>query len=246
MNNSGVNLSASIRADIWTRWEQVAPPRMRAFGQPPIDTCPLDPAARYIWNNQLSAALMPALHTFEVCFRNAVHASLEDAHATASWFDTPNFLQPDEFRQVSKAKAGLVRLGRTVTSDRVVSELMFGFWCSLMNGPYERAVFRPCMARRLARLPAPYRTRSALRSKLEQFRKLRNRVFHHEPIWGYTNLEATEAELWSFAEALYPEFSMLSRDQTNFSNVLHNQFASCKMSLEACIANRIQQGLIQP
>ena len=39
-------------------------------------------------------------------------------------------------------------------------------------------------------IPRKQRTRSQLASRLHEIRLLRNRVFHHEPLWNRTNINA--------------------------------------------------------
>ncbi|RYD79184.1 MAG: hypothetical protein EOP84_13360 [Verrucomicrobiaceae bacterium] len=203
--------SLQDRTTVWNRWEQVAPLRMTAFCKPSIDTCPLDPAARYIWGNHLAAAIMPAMHTFEIAYRNSIHASLSTYYGQADWYDRQSLLLPDELKFVRDAKRKLRRASKPETPDAIVAELMLGFWCALLNSPYDTSVYRPCLSRGFKKLPPHLQSRTTLHSKVIAFKDLRNRVFHHEPIWNIVGLDQTEGELWALAEALYPEFSILSK-----------------------------------
>jgi hypothetical protein len=131
------------------------------------------------------------------------------------------------------------------TPDDIVAEVMFGFWCTLLNGPYEPDIFIPCLSHNFRNLPAPYRVRGAFAAKVIQFKDVRNRVFHHEPIWNYPGIDQIEAELWTFAEALYPEFSILSQDQSQFQTIFHDRL-SRKQALDQCVATCVAQGRIHP
>lgn len=234
------------RAEIWARWQDVAPPRMSVYADA-RDTCPLDPAGRYIWANHLSAAISPALHTFEIAFRNAIHSSLTDYYRRADWFNVPRMFKADELKKVSKAKQNALskarRKGRNLTPDDVIAEFMFGFWSSLLNAPYDTKVFRPCLARRFRSLPAPFLQRTDLHSKVLEFSRVRNRVFHHEPIWNFPGIEQIEAELWSLSEALYPEYGILSQQQARFQGLFHDR-ASFKTALEHHLSECLSEGRI--
>ncbi len=76
--------------------------------------------------------------------------------------------------------------------DRIVAELPFGFWVGLFNREYEVGPDRPVgqvtLWPSLARDVVPYgprglRVRSVLSEQLGRFRTLRNRAYHHEPVW---------------------------------------------------------------
>ncbi len=241
-------LSPLERTRIWQKWEAVAPSRMAAFVEL-TDSCPLEPAGRYIWATHLSASIAPALHTFEVALRNAMHSALSDYYQRADWYAIPQFFQPQEGglikTAIGNAKNKAKKANRPHTPDDVVSELMLGFWCGLLNSPYDTSVFRPCLSRGFRNLPAPLKVRSDLNSKVVEFKRIRNRVFHHEPIWNYPGIDQVEAELWVLAEALYPEYSILSQDQSHFQQIFHNRSA-CKVALDNCLAMCVAQGRILP
>jgi len=77
----------------------------------------------------------------------------------------------------------------------VVAELNFGFWVSLLNKEYETALWRrrgfitatfPAIPRDgRGRHGRKVRNRRALSARLNRILDLRNRVFHHEPIWNW-------------------------------------------------------------
>jgi hypothetical protein len=243
-----LQLSDADLHKIWDRWEMVAPARMRHF-RDPADSWPLDPACRYIWSNHLSGAITPALHTFEVAFRNAIHSSLTDYYSQSNWFDQPSLLGTDEQKLLRTAKRNArakARIqGRSATADDIVSELMMGFWCALLNSPYDISVFRPCLSRGFANLAPPYQVRTDLHSKVLEFKRVRNRVFHHEPIHNFPGIDQIEAELWAFAEALYPEFAIVAQVHATFQSLFHNRLVPFRSGTEACVSNCVWQGRFQ-
>ena len=54
---------------------------------------------------------------------------------------------------------------------------------------------------------------------LNDFRKLRNRVFHHEPIWNHSDLAATHQEMLNVAGWISPEMKLLLQTIDRFPAV---------------------------
>jgi hypothetical protein len=91
---------------------------------------------------------------------------------------------------VTEAKSKLTDASKSITPGRIVAELNLGFWTSLFNAYYEqKGASDPRLWPRLLlavvpRMPRRQRTRRNLVRYLNDIRALRNRVFHHEPIWN--------------------------------------------------------------
>jgi hypothetical protein len=170
--------------------------RLDAYRTSPGDQ-DLDLLARYLWNMALCEALYPVIQSLEVAFRNSLHAALTSAFGGA-WYDDPTVLVVQRGRdEVAGAKQRLSTQGKAQEADRMVAELPFGFWTSLLNLAYaQSAVRRPPTHKPLwpalvaAAFPyftpvgGPLAGRPALSKRFNSIRhNLRNRVFHHEPIW---------------------------------------------------------------
>ncbi|MGC9667099.1 hypothetical protein ACNTMW_11155 [Planosporangium sp. 12N6] len=65
------------------------------------------------------------------------------------------------------------------TPGRVVAELSLGFWWSLLAENYNRTIWQPCL-----RQAFPNARRGMLYASIDDVRRLRNRIAHHEPIHG--------------------------------------------------------------
>jgi hypothetical protein len=141
-------------------------------------------SALYAANIQLSESLYPCLAVVEVALRNALHRQL-----------TYLCHSPDWYRQLSRHDRALADLQpeldrtekyirdrrETISADKVVAELTFGFWSSLFNRAYELVLWKQL---RLAfpHLPKPDRQRATVSSTINAVRHFRNRVYHHEPV----------------------------------------------------------------
>ncbi|MCO5223701.1 MAG: hypothetical protein M9947_19330 [Thermomicrobiales bacterium] len=153
----------------------------------------LETAIQYFWNVALCQALYPSLNMLEVVTRNSLHRFLEQQFGRPDWYDDPSFLQRRERDDVVLAKRLVHRTGKPVTPGRIVAALNFGFWVSLLDalygddasGPRLWGAFpSPNLALVFPYAPAgfqPYRRR--IHGRLDDFRLLRNRVSHYEPIW---------------------------------------------------------------
>jgi len=88
----------------------------------------------------------------------------------------------------------------------VVAELHFGFWTSLLDVRYEHnqlfwpKLLKPCFPA----MPRKLRTRHYLSKQLNRIRKLRNRVFHYEPIWHWQDLVEQHSILLMLIKWLSP------------------------------------------
>jgi hypothetical protein len=109
------------------------------------------------------------------------------------WLDAnPSLLDPDHEQSVIAAKLRLRERGRALEPGRLVAELTFGFWTSLLEVRYERnkVLWPHLLGAQLLHPSSPrsMRSRKQLSPLLNRVRYLRNRVFHHEPIWHWSNL----------------------------------------------------------
>lgn len=147
--------------------------------------------ARYLLNMALSQGLYVPLQLCEVALRNAIHSYLVKIFRREDWFDEPSFrLTEWGAAEVRKAKEKLARAQKPITPGRVVAELQFGFWTSMFEAHYERTPFLPSgMKRVFPYLPKSLHNRKDRKNDLERIRNLRNRVFHHERLLHWRDLD---------------------------------------------------------
>lgn len=191
----------------------------------PVNGTDLDMLATYLWNIELSEALYPTLEALEISFRNAVHEAASIEYDSEYWFDQPGVLLSWQREQIADARADLTAKGKAATDGRIVAAVTFGFWTSLLNSPFERAV-GPGSRNRLAwydnnyqpthlnllvfpSIPHSQNTRAKLFDRFRSARDLRNRVFHHEPIWVRSNLAREYRRIQETIEWISPEMKQL-------------------------------------
>lgn len=147
----------------------------------------------YTWNTAISAAFYGPLQGLEVALRNALHRELSIKYG-ADWYDNPACgLDDSTLSRIDKAKTRLGRGGYAIDPPHVVAELPLGFWVSLLGrggraAPpergrknYEMTLWRPALYKSF---PHSRRNRADTHRPLDYLRTFRNRIAHHEPIFG--------------------------------------------------------------
>lgn len=153
--------------------------------EPYLTVCLGDQSAAvrlYSWNIQVSAAFQAPLGCLEVAYRNALHYRLSTLFGRGDWWLAPDIrLHHTAQRMVADAIDELQRRRRRPTPGRVVAELPFGFWVSLLGSgtDYETRLWRPALRHAF---PSYRGRRAPLHREFDGVRRLRNRIAHHEPI----------------------------------------------------------------
>ncbi|TDT33275.1 hypothetical protein ACF3NT_04295 [Naumannella halotolerans] len=130
----------------------------------------------YDWNAKVSAAFFESLHYLEVGLRNAMDEAASTLIET-SWLRPDSSVLTPRSRKavvIALAQAG----GSAAPHGKIVAELPFGFWWSLLADEYNRRLWQPAI--RYA-FEGQVRRRK-LHAELDDLRRLRNRIAHHEPI----------------------------------------------------------------
>lgn len=160
----------------------------------------LEMVSNYYWNVCLCEALYPTLNAVEIALRNSIHSTLTNYYQTEYWFDTPNLLEQRQDSQLQAARKELQKHPRPQTAGKIVAELNFGFWVGMLNRPYESKIWSH---NKFALLHAlfPHATRKQrrlrlLRDRFYEINRLRNRVFHYEPVWNQTVLVDNHKQIY--------------------------------------------------
>jgi hypothetical protein len=178
-------------------------PYLEACGQSISDALEL-----YDWNAQASSAFHESIHYLEVGLRNALDRELmrwADSHgATRPWYVDPVVpLTPQSRKKVDEARRNAMRGGIPEVHGKVIAELTFGFWWSLLAAEYNSRLWAPCLQHAF---DGSVR-RNRLHAALNDIRLLRNRIAHHEPIHrrdlarDYSGLVRTAAGISPFLSA---------------------------------------------
>jgi len=174
----------------------------------------------YQVNIQLSEAFYPLLSVLEVSLRNSIHETLKIYFKDDYWFK--NNLPIEFLPFVSEATQKLISQRKTITADRVIAELNFGFWNRLFNRNYTSLLWKP-LRLIFKNTPKHLRQRDTIADSLYRIRTLRNRIYHYEPI--FRNLEDIQnqyIETLTFLKWLDTYLPKLLTEIDRFNDVLNN------------------------
>lgn len=179
----------------------------------------------YQQNILLSEALYPGLQLLEVVLRNRFEIALLARYGSA-WYQSPSFLNDltvgrhtsnaltHEERQLQNVLSQLNATGKALASGRVVAELNFGFWTGLLGTAYKSKFWGPAwstlvphqdwISKERVSQDLP-RLEKTIRRMLRDIRHLRNRIFHHEPVWNDSKLWSKYQDLRTLIQWMEPE-----------------------------------------
>lgn len=141
----------------------------------------------YEWNGIVSAEFHRILGVVEVVLRNAIsdvfvsHEAVGDT--SKNWLLSPKIHLPARHRaQIEKVSADLVQRGDVLTLDAMIPELSFGFWRFLLTKRFASRYWPSTL--RFAFPHVANVERPLLFERVGRLHRLRNRIAHHEPIFG--------------------------------------------------------------
>jgi hypothetical protein len=176
--------------------------------------------ALYEQNQALSEALYVPLQNLEVGLRNRLN-TLFNTRFGPTWFETDLLQKPIQIRSVHEAQEKLKRACKPLESGRIVAELNFGFWTGFFDGCYDQPLWHHYLRDVfLGASPAQPLTRKLFSGRLEGIRRLRNRVFHHEPIFWMRELNRVYTDIDFVMNALSYDLGIWSREHDRFPALL--------------------------
>jgi len=165
----------------------------------------------YERNTELSEALYSVLQGLEIALRNSIHNVMSAQHGRADWYDHV-VLQAVERGRIADARVMIQQSGRPVTPGRMVAELTFGFWVALTAKDYATLLWIPYLHRAF---PQKRLGHGVVHHRLNNIRKLRNRVAHHECILD-RNLENDYVEIVETIGWICKDTALWVRETTRF------------------------------
>lgn len=156
--------------------------KVRALGKDDLVALDL-----YVWNAQLSGALLAPLHITEIAIRNAVAEALSYTYGDR-WPWSEGFLR--SLPVIKSGYSALTDLNKACwkaeTTGKVIPELNFVFWQAIFTKRHDKRLWRSYLLKVFPNLDQTQDIkdyRQSLYSDLGEIRMLRNRIAHHEPIF---------------------------------------------------------------
>ncbi|MCM1264964.1 MAG: Abi family protein [Candidatus Gastranaerophilales bacterium] len=163
--------------------------RLRSFIQSKDDSIN-EVLERYNNNIQISQAFYPELSILEVTLRNAINSTLCKS-ISSTWLENEisqqTILLDHDYEILLKAHNDILKEypKKNYTIGKVIANLTFGFWTNLCSKRYNARIWtkKGCFQGVFSNYPSNLQQQIHLVSnKLRSIRKLRNRIFHYEPI----------------------------------------------------------------
>ena len=183
--------------------------------RPGIDD--LEAFSLYLWDMALCESLYPVLQGIEVTLRNSIHQAASATFGDEFWFR--NRLLTREQGTILQLDSSFGTPSNRVGSGKYISECSLGFWVGLFRGEYEQVLWTRLLPAVFPHAPRRFRSRSELYARLDRIRRLRNRVFHHEPIWHLPDLEQQHQQILETIGWISPAMLAMTRLLDRFPSV---------------------------
>ena len=144
-------------------------------------------------------------------------------------------LEQKQVDAVRRAERRIRDYGDPVTPDRVVSQLTFDFWVTILSRNYDARLWRGQNAAPLknafTRIPKRLRQRQPIHQRYNEIRELRNRAFHHDPLFDDPLLRQRHGRVKQGLRWLNPRMVDLIEWYDRFPDVYHNGRATVEAKL---------------
>ena len=101
--------------------------------------------AHYKTNIAVSESFYPLLSILEIGLRNNIDFQLKRKFSDNNWYENPDFIKivsRFQIDRVSEARNSILREKKVITAGKVISELTFGFWTSLLDSKFEKTLWK--------------------------------------------------------------------------------------------------------
>jgi hypothetical protein len=175
--------------------------------------------SRYLLNMALCESLYSPLQLSEVALRNAIHNALTRRAGNDQWFEQLD-LTTWQKDKIEEAKASLVERKKQLTPGRIVAELTFGFWTGFFNNAHSRTGLGPFILKDVfERAPDELKGIKKMDKQWRKIRDLRNRVFHHERIIHWEDLDEKHSRLLEIIGWISPELCEMAHALDRYKSI---------------------------
>lgn len=177
----------------------------------------------YHWNLLVCQQLYPFIHSVEIALRNAIHEAATNKFGTEFWFDIV-VVDGKSKAIIDDTRKDLDRRLGTVTASDLVAALTFGFWVTLIKQKVYADQYNvnrlwpdliPIVFPQYAR---GNDERKNISKRFDEIKLIRNRLFHHEPIWKFKKAKSPQeciAELRSKFNDIFKAIGWISSSKRN-------------------------------
>ncbi len=138
----------------------------------------------YVWNAYMGEAFHLPVQGVEVALRNCVNAGLCIKFGE-NWWEAPSFLKIADHERKGDIETAIKRIRNRklpLITGQLVATLSFGFWVGVLQPRYNPDVWSSLLRGSFPDLPVD-KSRYDLAASAKRIADLRNRIWHHEPIF---------------------------------------------------------------
>lgn len=138
----------------------------------------------YVWNAHVGEAFHLPIQGTEVGLRNRINSALI-AEFGPDWWKEERFLRLADRERKQDIEAATRRIknrGTPLCTAQIVATLSFGFWVGMLQARYNPELWTKHLRSSFPNLPID-KTRYDLAGEAKRVADLRNRIWHHEPIF---------------------------------------------------------------
>ena len=141
------------------------------------------------------------LAILEVSLRNSI-SDYFSKHIDENWMEN-DFLNTNSKKRIKEVKSRLSQRSDTLSTDKVLAELSFGFWTALFRKDYAPVMRTKAIKHIFPNLPTKnekFIDRNYINKKLNHIRVFRNRIFHYEKIIDKSEFREIDADIYEMLE----------------------------------------------
>lgn len=141
-------------------------------------------AKLYIWNALVGEAFHLPIQAVEVGLRNRINHALT-AKFGSEWWNCQAYLDlidAERLDDLNLVRSRIKRRKQTLGTGQIVAGLSFGFWVGMLAKRYNPDLWSGHLHSSLLHFPKD-RGRKSLALEAGEIVTLRNRIWHHEPIF---------------------------------------------------------------
>lgn len=159
----------------------------------------------YLWNAKIGETFHMPIQATEIALRNRINHTLV-AKFGSDWWSEPKFLallDRERLSDIDTVKRRIINRKLSLVTDQIVAGLSFGFWTGMLQPKFNPQIWSSHLRATFPHLPTS-ESRDSLAKRAGKAAFLRNRIWHHEPVFK-SDLSLAFSEIMSLVQWLCPE-----------------------------------------
>lgn len=228
---------------------ELAQARLSTYLAPLGHTLTKDSTRAHFLLNDISQHFYVPLQLIEITLRNKINHHVTQKLNRATWYDLlPTTKTSQDMVSEAKRLAAAEVSGRPVNSDDVVCRLMFGFWAYMLDTQYrntadpQRFIWSQHDFKKVFDGAPAGINIGLVMQRLKNINDLRNRLFHHEPVWRTPRVASVDHAITTLKHKYNDMIEVLHWMSPELHGLIHAWSFPGRFAL-ACDATRFDRKL---